>query len=227
MDLQELRRIREKERSTDSLQSLREDFYSDVGAYLEELTARRDQVAENAEDPFADPEVRRIADELAAAERTVEALYERRVGKIVKLASFSAADMAADQDGLTTEERDLFEAIVETIKENRARVLAMLKAHPTEHPAEPSVRGGSDVGDEQPERPDADARDDADAAESAGSDDPDDPDLERTTVRITKDVGEIVGVDDRSYHLGVDDVVTLPTKNAKPLLQREAAEPLE
>lgn len=223
MDLQELRRIREKERSTDSLQSLREDFYTDVGAYLEELTARRDQVAANAEDPFADPKVRRIADELAAAERTVEALYERRVGKIVKLASFSAADMAADQDGLTTEEQDLFEAIVETITENRARVLATLEANP----AEPSVRGGSDDGDEQAEPPDSDAGEGADAEETAASAEPDAPALERTTVRITKDVGEIVGVDDRSYHLGVDDVVTLPTKNAEPLLQREAAEPLE
>jgi DNA replication factor GINS len=51
--------------------------------------------------------------------------------------------------------------------------------------------------------------------------------VERTTVRITDEVGEILGVDQREYRLGADDVVTLPTANAEPLLDREAAERLD
>ena len=43
-------------------------------------------------------------------------------------------------------------------------------------------------------------------------------DTDRTTVRITRDVGEIMGVDERTYHLASEDVVTLPEVNATPLL---------
>jgi DNA replication factor GINS len=45
-------------------------------------------------------------------------------------------------------------------------------------------------------------------------------------VRITQDVGEILGVDERTYELSAEDVVTLPAVNATPLLDRDAAEQL-
>jgi DNA replication factor GINS len=51
--------------------------------------------------------------------------------------------------------------------------------------------------------------------------------VERTTVRITADVGEIFGVDEREYHLETDQIVTLPAANAEPLLERDAAERVE
>lgn len=47
------------------------------------------------------------------------------------------------------------------------------------------------------------------------------------TVRITADVGEIFGTDEREYHLTSEDVVSLPSANAEPLLKRDAAEPIE
>jgi len=47
---------------------------------------------------------------------------------------------------------------------------------------------------------------------------------DRQTVRITRDVGAIFGVDEREYELASDDVVALPTENAEPLIQRDAAE---
>ena len=51
--------------------------------------------------------------------------------------------------------------------------------------------------------------------------------VDRRTVRITADVGEIFGVDQREYDLSADDVVTLPADNADPLVEQDAAEPLE
>jgi DNA replication factor GINS len=69
---------------------------------------------------------------------------------------------------------------------------------------------------------DGDATDHGDAtARGTGADDTD-----RTTVRITQDVGEILGVDERTYELSAEDVVTLPAVNATPLLDRDAAEQL-
>jgi DNA replication factor GINS len=62
---------------------------------------------------------------------------------------------------------------------------------------------------------------------SNGVDDQSTDVTERTTVRITRNVGSIFGVDEREYDLASEDVVTLPTANAKPLLEGDAAERLE
>jgi DNA replication factor GINS len=60
------------------------------------------------------------------------------------------------------------------------------------------------------------------ASESAGEED-----TERVRVRITQDVGTIAGVDGREYHLATDDVAELPDANARPLIERDAAQLLE
>ena len=126
MDIDELRSVRRTERQKDSLQHLRDSFYEDVAAYIEARKAERRRTAESADDPYGNPEVRRLTDEIGTAEDVVEAIYERRVGKVVKLASFAAADMSADRSGLTAEERALFDDLVERIKQNRRTVLDTL-----------------------------------------------------------------------------------------------------
>ncbi|MFB6220135.1 MAG: hypothetical protein ABEH90_01735, partial [Halolamina sp.] len=126
MDLDELRTVQTKERQKDSLQHLRDSFYEDVAAYIEDLKERRQEAADAAADPFSDPEVSQLTDEIETAEDVVEAVYERRVGKVVKLASFAAADMPVEEEGLTVQERDLFEDLVGRINENKDRVLDIL-----------------------------------------------------------------------------------------------------
>lgn len=320
MDLDELRSVRRTEREKDSLQSLRDSFYEDVAAYLRDLTAQRDRAAEQAEDPFASDEVRQLTDRIEAAEDVSEAVYERRVGKVVKLASFAAAEMSVDEAGMTTQEQELFDDLVERIRRNKSAVLDILAgaAAPTtatetssadatvaeadpaaasdasgatsnspppadrDVPPEPTsdagaderahenppddaegaladAMGGEPSGDgaaEQatparsdqsegghtpvdpdsapPGTPQAEERD-AGGATDPGSDRPDDPgdagssrpDTDRTTVRITRDVGQILGTDDREYDLSSEDVVTLPEANAEPLVRKDAAEKLE
>ncbi|WP_256402369.1 hypothetical protein [Halorubrum salinum] len=361
MNLDELRSAQAKERRKDSLQHLRDSFYDDVAAYVADLRAARDRRAEQVEKPFSDDDVRRMSDEVETAEEVAEALYERRVGKVVKLASFAAADMPVEDEGMTTEERELFDDLVDRIGQNKSRVLDVLSgdappssdsdaatrsADPdpstaastaastdsdlpsasddTDDSALAGAMGGSaDTAGGPPldDAPSADAgdagdhaRDDADApaapseatsavgtedrppADVAGSDtsrddpprdaaadgsgepsastgptevppepappgapgveesNPHAPDSvapgsdrkeapdrtsdgptardtpahdDRTTVRITRDVGPILGVDDREYDLASEDVVTLPAENADPLVQRDAAERLD
>jgi DNA replication factor GINS len=109
-----------------------------------------------------------------------------------------------------------------------------------------SAAGGPDAGGPPPAPPDteeaattgagptadAGAQGDVDPepaeprTESAADQDPT-ANVDRTTVRITRDVGEIVGVDEQVYTLESEDVVALPETNAKPLLDREAAEQLD
>jgi len=311
MNLDELQTAQSRERQTDSLQQLRESFYEDAGRFITQLREERSRAAERADDPFDAPEVRRLSDDIKTAERTVEAIYERRIGKLVKQASLEAAGMAADASGLTREEEDVFETLVSTIEHNRVRVLdevvageapsaAPAESPPTDPEPEPTgdVEGASDSAPEPslddpsgvdaadlmggtgtstdddspatevpPERagdadsgpaipPDTPLETDDDAADVTAPDEdpdygadptpspdspvessdgsaradptPDDqPTIERTTVRITRDVGEILGVDQRAYDLNSEDVVTLPTPNAEPLVDRDAAEKLD
>ena len=323
MDLDELQSVQSRERQTDSLQQLRPTFYQDAAEYIGRLEDERDRAAERADDPWNSPEVSRLNDDIDTAEGTVEAIYERRVGKIVKMASLAAADMPTDDDGLTEEERTLFETLVGAIENNRDQVFAILDgdapvsdagapagpgspvdagpardtppssdqptglredtparaadtpevddghraadAHGAGNHATPGsgdtrshaetrvdaadVMGGSgDPASESPETAPTDREPRTDAPDpdpgggqpptgnTAEADGPDHPTpdggttapaVDRSTVKITSDVGEIFGVDERAYDLTAEDVVTLPEPNAGPLVERGAAERLD
>ncbi|MCU4924418.1 hypothetical protein OB905_00260 [Halobacteria archaeon AArc-dxtr1] len=317
MNLDELRTVQSKERRTDSLQQLRPSFYQEVGDYIADLEAERDRAAAATDDPFASPEVSRLTDEIETAKDVVEAIYERRMGKLVKQASLAAAGMSADAEGLTAEEEELFETLVGNIRDNKGRVLDVLEGAtvddreagpepdaesatagstpdagtvepganadappvpPEEPPAPPAEAGESDAPDAEPTGPDgesavpgsetgvtaadvmggegpapaerseapADPTPESVSGSDASSDDSQNTsagesqersantvssetgaDIERVTVRITRDVGSILGVDEREYTLSNDDVVTLPERNATPLVERDAAEALE
>ncbi|MFB6200743.1 MAG: hypothetical protein ABEI98_01910 [Halorhabdus sp.] len=314
MDLDEIQSVQSRERQTDSLQQLRDSFYEEAGEFVRALREERERAAERAEDPFDAPEVTRLSDDIATAEQTLEAVYERRVGKIVKMASLAAADMPTEDEGLTTEERDLFETLVQAIESNRQHVFDVLdgetrgppSSEGSEYVNRPMDGNSSEPAPEQTNEPrqasetvsmadnatddnrsdgsQAETPADVSAADAMGSDTDGSPSVsaasapadrrtgsssspdgsvseptrrdggsaaidntdgtdrtdegdnsgtsgtetgvERTTVRITDDVGEILGVDDRAYDLTADDIVTLPTTNADPLIERGAAERL-
>jgi len=328
MNLDELQSVRDRERQSDSLQQLRESFYEDAGTLVAELREEREAAAARADDPFDAPEVNRLTDDIKTAEQTVEAIYERRVGKLVKMASFAAADMPTEDEGLTAEERTLFENLVQSIEQNREQVFAALdntdaptpdtgsaddptqqtadesqgvgaadlmggdaspdgttaapddgpdstdstREHPPEtpppdtdrespaetgtdsvagpgtEPASPPSTPGSgsedttepasqpptdrpetstDETEPAPAPPAGGVPEDADGEATARRSDGGETRVDRSTVRITEDVGEIFCVDERQYDLSSEDVVTLPTANATPLVERDAAERLD
>lgn len=312
MNLEELQSIQSRERQASSLQHLRASFYEEAGEYIGELRSRRTERAAESDNPFDDPEIERLSDEIRTAEQTVESIYERRVGKVVKLASIAAAGMPCDDEGLTTEEERLFETLVDRIERNREYVLSVLDGESpdldcTSAPAngagtttdtdpaagtdDPSgtpdgdSEGGPVTGDPgsrsetdgarqaPPDRPPAEGVEPtgagtgaADGTDGPSADEPldlgsamggsgdaggepdgrsdpepiaeplddglgagpdgDEP-VERTTVRVTADVGDIYGIDGRSYDLSPEDVVTLPTPNAESLVSKQAAERLD
>ncbi|WP_416840986.1 DNA replication protein [Haloferax sp. DFSO52] len=326
MNVDELRSVLRTERQKDSLQQLRESFYEDVAEFIAQQKAIRNQKAEELGTHYS-PEIRRLTDEIETAEEVVISIYERRVGKVVKAASFAAAGMSSSTEGLTHEEKRLFEDLVTRIEENRATVLSTLEDVAADENVNPDVRGDSVTTDEPttlessspyqsesematssssstepaipPDEPDpgqtqtdastspsptdaagdvladamgggadtasdstdaTDGRDDessptdrstdeartvigddvtdspsptssADGAGSNPESDEEDPLSgladDRQTVRITADVGTIFGVDEREYELAREDVVTLPSANADPLVERGAAEKLE
>lgn len=199
MDLDELQSVRDRERQQDKPQQLRDSFYEDAAEFVDQLRRERDRVASEAEDPYA-PEARRLHDEIETAEQFVEDIYERRIGKTVKAASLDAAALPAEVDGLTREERELFEQLVERIRHNRDRVLSALdpdeptsQEEPADIGAEPvreSTRSSTSSGDRAPDTsppststvdPGAEstARDHPDPPADTGPDDQPEPDDDR------------------------------------------------
>jgi DNA replication factor GINS len=129
MNLDELQSVRDRERQTDKPQQLRESFYEDVGSFVEQLRAERERAAER-HGTYAD-EVMQLTDEIEAASQLVEDIHERRIGKVVKAASLEAAELSPEVDGLTREERDLFEQLVDDIEHHREDVLAVVEGKDT------------------------------------------------------------------------------------------------
>jgi DNA replication factor GINS len=129
--------VRDRERQTDKLQQLRESFYADAGEFIGQLRRERQRAADRAEDPFDAPEVTRLSDEIDTAETTVEAIFEKRIGKIVKAASFAAADLPAQAEGMTAEEQELFDNLVGDIESTRSRVLDVLDGTESEDEGSP------------------------------------------------------------------------------------------
>jgi DNA replication factor GINS len=204
MDIDELRSVRRTERGKDSLQHLRDSFYEDVAAYLEDRKAERQRAAAAADDPFGDPDVGRLTDEISTAEDVVEAIYERRVGKVVKLASFAAADMSADKSGLTAEERALFDDLVERIKRNRRTVLDTLAGEGDTTTANPDTTA-EDPATAEPAPP-APASDDNGAGREVA---------DERNPPAAADAGTPAAADDRTSEA---DAVTAPTgtESAEP-----------
>ncbi|RDZ63347.1 DNA replication protein [Haloferax sp. Atlit-12N] len=337
MNVDDLRSVLRTERQKDSLQHLRESFYEDVAEFIAEQKAKREQKAEQLGTHYS-PEIRRLTDEIETAEEVVTSIYERRVGKVVKAASFAAAGMSSETDGLTHEEKRLFDDLVDRIEENRGTVLSALEdvsaadspkdgvsatdvttaepdagvpgvestpatsppdavddSGPAIPPDEPdseaaptgtetdasgsgtatgdaaagdvladamgggtgddtsNAESGAQTGTDRPATEAAAVSTDSGPSDSGPAVPPDEPDPEtaapsagdtdtvepsaddplsgladeRETVRITADVGTILGVDEREYDLATEDVVTLPAANADPLVERGAAEKLD
>lgn len=146
MNLDELQSVRDRERQKDQLQQLRESFYEDAGELIQQLRRERERAAERAEDPFDSTTVTQLSDEIRTAEQMVEAIYEKRIGKIVKAASFDAAGLPAEAEGMTAEEQDLFERLVRDIQQNRERVLAVIDGSEAGDPSADAEVAPSPVG---------------------------------------------------------------------------------
>lgn len=239
MNIREIRDTHQKERQKDSLQHLDDTFYEDVGEYIEELHAERKEAAANSDDPFGSHDVQELTDTIETVEQAVESLYERRMGKIVKKASFAAAGMQDDIDAATNEERELFESLVGDLEDNRENVLSVLdcdsnKSSPVGENTS-TEESGDTVGDADDKTPVDQNTDSVKASGSSNQADGEnveaventEPDMPRQTVQITSDVGEIFGVDEREYELREDDVVKLPEENATVLLEKDAAATLD
>ena len=201
MDLEDLRAAQADERRSEKLQELPDSFYEDAAGYIESLREERDA----CEDPYSD-EAQRLNDELSSARQVAEAIYERRVGKVVKMASLSANGHTATEDRMTLEEREMYESIVNEIRAGQERVEGLLEGALKERATEPTEEAEQKGTEEDAEDTRQETTDDGYA-----------------TVRVVEPLPEFVGTDGREYSLGEEDVARIPEENARALCEKEAA----
>lgn len=182
MNLDELQSIRDRERQTDNLQQLRDSFYTEAGEYIQELRAERDRIGDQVDDPWNSPEASRLNDEIETATTLVQDIRDRRIGKLVKKASLDAAGLPAEVTGLSAEEQELFERLVDEMEVHRQHVMEIIEgggADAKRAKAETTDAQEGEPREVPPQEPPPDLGstadgDDADSS-TAASDDPAEP----------------------------------------------------
>ncbi len=110
-----LRKILQEERAANKLVSLPEDFFESVKSYLE----KKSQISREKEDVW----------ELDSARRTLQELLEVRERKVLELALYHVRSGMEPGD-LIPEEKELFERVVQNIKDFQAKRKVFLEGKP-------------------------------------------------------------------------------------------------
>lgn len=221
MNLDELRAVRDEERASGELQPLRPSFYAEAREFITEIKTERDEQFETAEDPLSDPAVVRLTDKHTSATEVLESIFEHRASKLLTHAMTVAAGEGAEPPEMTAEEAELYQQVVTAIQQSKATALegAASSSNTDESPTPPTTAPPSDSP--------AEVSESSSAAEQPPEPAVDDEDIHRVTVRVTDDIGTILGVDEREYDLAAGDIVSLPVENAQALIEREVAEAVE
>jgi len=204
MDLEELVKIREAERSSHELQFIDPDFYDSVGGRLREL--------ENAHVRTAEPysrEAKLLIDEIRSTRDVVQDVFSTRLKKIVFQAALQAMgadlDMRFFTDGMLKSEIAMYNSVVKIIDELRSLQLVPLLSSQIESPKDLSIDELSDGEHPVPVQEKRNSIDDM------------------MLVRVLRGIPEFLGVDERKWRLGREEVVLLPRINAQVLVNQGAA----
>lgn len=192
MNLDDLRLIQVNERRSEGLQELERDFYGQVRAYIKAL----EEDKRNVEDPQA----MKIDDELRSVRSVIEGIFNRRIGKIVKMASLRASGSQESPKGVTPEELELFEQLTNLISRSREIIL------------NPFIRPKLDKSES-----------------SLTLQPPSNVKIRKEfkTLRVLEDIPVFVGADGRNYQLSKEDLIVLPKANSKILCDHHVAMPVK
>lgn len=195
MNLDDLRILQSNERSSPQLQEVEKDLYKKIAEYIKALEQK-------IQDP-EDPETQKIKDERDSAKRVAESIFDKRLGKIIRLASLKASGLGRSPKSLTPEEQMIFDSLVETLEKGRAAILSQFAPKKTEVKKETRREiTESHLSEEKKNKE------------------------EFLAIRVLQDIPAFLGVDGRSYKLKQEDIVILPALNAKIWIERKIAVPV-
>lgn len=221
MNLDELRAVRDEERASGELQPLRPSFYQEAREFIAEIEEERDRQFDESEEPLSDPAVTRLNDKLNSATEVLESIFQNRVSKLLTHALTVTAGDKSDPPSMTAEEAELYTMVVDGILATKSIAIEGVDEElPSVEIAAESAESSEPSTTSEPPAPES--SDDGEQTES-----PDQISNDRLLVRIERDVGTILGVDEREYDLAAGDVVSLPVENAQALIEREVAAVVE
>lgn len=200
MPLDDLRIIILNERESGRLSEVPPTLYDGIRGHLATL---QDQVY-RCTDPLSD-EAQTLIEEVKAVREILRDIFRHRSRKILSLALVQVEAGAMDRDELKKmlpAEREMFDGIIRELEKGKAALSGQvpravqpgMEPAPGEGPATACVPEGV--------RP---------------------PEEAMVLVRILSDMEPFMGVDGRIYNLKAEDVVTLPSKNAGVLIDRNIA----
>jgi DNA replication factor GINS len=200
MPLDDLRIIILNERESGRLSEVPPTLYEQIRGHLASLQEK----VYSESDPLSD-QAQTLIEEVKAVREIVRDIFRIRSRKILSLALVQVEAEATERDELKKmlpAEREMFDGIVRQLETGKAALSGQVPrtAHGGVVPA---------VG----ENPDV-----AGIPEPGRS-----PEEAMVMVRIISDMEPFMGVDGRIYHLKAEDVVTLPSRNAGVLIDRNIA----
>ena len=215
MDIEKLWELLHKERNTASLQVLPETFHEDVREYLKKLEDEKTEVGGDR------GRSELVEDEIRNARMKAEDIIQRRIGKIVKLAS---SGMETQPKQMLEEEAKIFEGVKNYVAQGKERLFALLSSED-----EGAIKS---EGIRENEREEQKQQDDAETVEqrfkqveqpySAENGNQNEKE-EMHIVRILEDIPTFMGIDGEIYNVGKEDVIMLPKTNAEILCRRGVA----
>lgn len=213
MDIEKLWELLHKERNTASLQVLPETFHEDVREYLKKLEDEKLEAGgERGRSEL-------VEDEIRNARMKAEDIIQRRIGKIVKLAS---SGMGTLPKGMLEEEAEIFEGVKNYVEQGKERLFALLSSE--NERAIKSEGIGEDEREEQKQQDDTETVEPSfKQVEQSESAENDNQNEEMHIVRILEDIPTFMGIDGEIYNVGKEDVIMLPKTNAEILCKRGVA----
>jgi DNA replication factor GINS len=208
MNLEDLREIQIEERTRSDLQPLLDSFYADVSKCIQNLRVERENILEGGIDAVDAKTVRRIEDEIRTVGEVVEAIYDRRVGKILKGASLTAAGLGKRDGSLAGVEVELFRNLVELLQKNRIEILE---------------RTSSEKGDKSQRKVETNQINE-EAPLQENIDQKGEEETSNITIKVVQELGKIYGVDGNTYDLREGKIISLPKENAQPLIKAKVVQ---
>ena len=200
MPLDDLRIIILNERESGRLSEVPPALYDEIRGHL---TSLQEQVY-GCSDPLSDG-AQTLIEEVKAVREIVRDIFRIRSRKILSLALVQVEAEATERDELKKmlpAEREMFDGIVRELEKGKAALSGQV---PRGVPAGGVPAMGENI-------------------EIAGIPEPArQPEEAMVLVRVISDMEPFMGVDGRIYHLKAEDVVTLPSRNAGVLIDRNIA----
>ena len=218
MHLDELRTMLLEERDSGTLTTIPQDLYARTATDIRTLQ----QEVFVHEDPFSD-EARLLIEKVASIRATIEEIFRIRTEKVVGLAQSQAEGSYIDREDLRVlipSELEMFNRIVDAIRQSRSQLIEW-RAGPG--PRKPAVEPAYEIarsGEESVIQP-GDERAIVDFSLESEQKTVSDAPFVYDLVQALSSMEAFMGVDGRTYELIAGDILTLPSRNAQVLAERD------